>query len=63
MEENVIEIKNLVKKYKMYNKKKDRLLEILFPKVQRHTDFTAMNNLNLSVKKGEVVGILGRNVW
>ena len=61
MEENVIEIKNLVKKYKMYNKKKDRLLEILFPKVQRHTDFTAMNNLNLSVKKGEVVGILGRN--
>ena len=60
MEENVIEIKNLVKKYKMYNKKKDRLLEILFPKVQRHTDFTAMNNLNLSVKKGEVVGILGR---
>lgn len=61
MEEKVIEIKNLVKKYKMYNKKKDRLLEILFPKVQRHTDFTAMNNLNLSVKKGEVVGILGRN--
>ena len=61
MEENVIEIKNLVKKYKMYNKKKDRLLEILVPKVQRHTDFTAMNNLNLSVKKGEVVGILGRN--
>ena len=58
---NVIEIKNLTKRYKMYHKKKDRLLEILFPKVQRHTDFTAMNNLNLSVKKGEVVGILGRN--
>ena len=61
MEENVIEIKDLVKKYKMYGKKKDRLVEIMFPKVQRHTDFTAMNHLNLSVKKGEVVGILGKN--
>ncbi len=61
MEENVIEIKDLVKKYKMYGKKKDRLVEIMFPKMQRHTDFTAMNHLNLSVKKGEVVGILGKN--
>lgn len=33
----------------------------MFPKVQRHTDFTAMNHLNLNVKKGEVVGILGKN--
>ena len=61
MEENVIEIKDLVKKYKMYKQKKDRLVEIIFPKVQRHTDFTAMNHLNLNVKKGEVVGILGKN--
>ena len=61
MEENVIEIKDLVKKYKMYGKKKDRLVEIMFPKVQRHTDFTAMNHLSLNVKKGEVVGILGKN--
>ena len=61
MEENVIEIKDLVKKYKMYKQKKDRLVEIMFPKVQRHTDFTAMNHLNLNVKKGEIVGILGKN--
>ena len=61
MEDNVIEIEDLVKKYKMYSKKKDRLVEIMFPKIQRHTDFTAMNHLNLTVKKGEVVGILGRN--
>ena len=61
MEENVIEIKDLVKKYKMYNRKKDRLLEVIFPKKQRHSDFIAINNLNLSVKKGEIVGILGRN--
>ncbi len=60
-EEIVIEIKDLVKKYKMYNRKKDRLVEAIFPKVSRHTDFLAMNNLNLTIKKGEIVGILGRN--
>ena len=60
-EENIIEIKNLVKKYKMFDRKKDRLIETIFPKVERHKSFTAMNNLNLTVKKGEVLGILGRN--
>ena len=30
--ENVIEIRNLCKEYKMYHRKKDRLLEILLPK-------------------------------
>ena len=60
-EENVIEIKDLVKKYKMYHRKKDRLIETIFPKKKRHTDFLAMDNLNLNIKKGEVLGILGKN--
>ena len=59
--ETVIEIKNLVKNYKMFTRKKDRLIETIFPKIERHKNFTAMNNLNLTVKKGEVLGILGRN--
>ena len=45
----------------MFDRKKDRLIETLFPKVERHKDFTAMNHLDLTVKKGEVLGILGRN--
>ena len=60
-QESVIEIKDLVKKYKMFNRKKDRLIETIFPKMVRHTEFTAMNNLNLEIKKGEVLGILGKN--
>ncbi len=60
-EETVIEIKNLEKRYKMYNRKKDRLIEAIFPFMVRHTDFTAMDKLNLQVKKGEVLGILGKN--
>jgi len=59
--ENVIEIKNLCKKYKMYHRKKDRLLEILLPHYEKHSDFTALENFNLTLKKGEILGILGRN--
>lgn len=59
--ENVIEIKNLVKQYKMYNRKQDRLIETIFPKINRHTNFTAIDNLDLTIKKGEVLGILGKN--
>ena len=59
--EIVIKITNLVKDYKMYNRKKDRLLEAIIPKYERHQTFRAMDNLNLEVKKGEVLGILGKN--
>lgn len=62
MSETIIKIENLVKEYKMYARKKDRLMETLFPNfVHKHGTFKAMDNLNLEVQKGEVLGILGRN--
>lgn len=60
-EEIVVEIKNLTKEYKMYPTKKDRLIEAVFPGIQRHGTFRALDNLNLEVKKGEILGILGKN--
>lgn len=59
--ETAIEIKKLTKEYKMYPTKKDRLIEAVFPGVQRHGTFRALDNLNLEVKKGEILGILGKN--
>ena len=59
--ETVIKIENLTKEYKMYKTKKDRLVEAILPGVERHDTFRAMDNLNLEVKKGEVLGILGKN--
>ena len=59
--ETIIVIKDLVKDYKMFTRKQDRLIETIFPMAKRHSTFRAMNNLNLEVKKGEVLGILGKN--
>lgn len=60
-EENVIEIKKLRKEYKMYKSKKARLLETILPFYSNHETFCAINGLDLELKKGEVLGILGKN--
>ena len=59
--ECVIEIKNLKKDYKMYKTKKARLLEAVLPFYENHSTFSAINNLDLEIHKGEVLGILGKN--
>lgn len=60
-EEFAVKITNLKKEYKMYSGRKDRLLEILFPWLKKHQLFTAVDNLNLTIKKGEILGIVGKN--
>ena len=61
MSDTVVKITNLVKEYKMYARKKDRLLEAVLPGYTRHSVFRAMDDLSLEIKKGEVLGILGKN--
>ena len=56
-----IKIKNITKQYKMYESKQSRLLEMIFPKYKKHKVFTALDNLDLEVKEGEILGILGKN--
>ena len=56
-----IRINGLYKNYKMFARKKDRLLETIIPGLERHGTFKAMENFNLEVKKGEVLGVLGKN--
>ena len=58
----VISTTNLSKIYKLYNNPKDRLKESLHPRRKRyHKEFYALRNINIQVRKGEVLGIVGQN--
>ena len=63
MDKNVaIEVKNLTKSYKLYDKPMDRLKDSLgLAGKKRFKEHLALNNVSLSVKKGETVGIIGTN--
>lgn len=56
-----LELKSVGRVYKIYKRPLDRLLQLLpFIKVDYRV-FEALQPLNLTVKKGEVIGLLGKN--
>lgn len=57
----ILKIENLNKGYKIFARKKDRMLETLIPGLKRHGMFNALKDFNLELRKGEVLGILGKN--
>jgi len=62
MSDVVIKVENLTKVYKLYDKPIDRLKESLNPfKKIYHRDFYALNNVSFEVRRGEVLGIIGKN--
>ena len=57
-----IEVKNLTKSYTLYEKPSDRIKDSLgLAKRKKFKEKIALNNVNLTVKKGETVGIIGTN--
>ena len=61
---NVIEVKNVTMRFNMSKERVDSLKEyvIKFAKHQlKYEEFIALNDVSLSIKKGEVVGIVGLN--
>lgn len=60
--EDKIIVTNVTKVFNMYNSPTDKLKEAfsLSGKI-RHTEFKALSNLSFQVKKGEILGIMGRN--
>ncbi len=60
--DTAIEVKNLTKLYKLYDKPIDRLKDSLgLAGKRKFKEHLALNNVNLTVKKGETVGIIGTN--
>jgi len=57
-----VKFENASKYYKLYKEPKDRLKEALHPfKKKYHREFFALNKINLDIKQGEILGIVGRN--
>ncbi len=59
-EKGSIQIQNLTKVYRLYDKNTDRLKETFFKK-KYSKDHYALKNINLDIKKGESIGIVGTN--
>ncbi|MGG4049564.1 ABC transporter ATP-binding protein [Paenibacillus favisporus] len=60
--EVAIQVSNLSKIYKVYDKAVDRLKEALNPfRKTYHKDFSAVKDISFTLKKGEALGIVGKN--
>jgi lipopolysaccharide transport system ATP-binding protein len=56
----VLEVQRLSKRFKIYNRTADRLLEGLFGKA-RHRVHVALDDISFSLGQGEAIGVLGQN--
>lgn len=61
-EKIAIQVEKLEKAYKLYSKSSDRLIETLgFGRKKRHTEHYALKGVDLTIRQGETVGIIGTN--
>lgn len=59
---HVITVRNLSKRYQIYEKPRDRLMQMLVRnRRQLYREFWALQNASFSIGRGETVGIIGRN--
>lgn len=63
MENNIaINIEDVSKRYKLFKSKKHRAFNALLPFLGKsYEDFYALKDINLEVKKGDILGIVGNN--
>lgn len=61
-EKIAIQVDNVEKIYKLYDKPSDRLKEALgLGKGKHHTEYHALKGISMSIRQGECVGIIGTN--
>lgn len=62
MDDFAIQVNHVTKTYKLYENNKRRIIESLFPTVKpQFKKFNALNDISFNIKKGEIVGIIGKN--
>lgn len=58
----VVKLEDVSKYYKLYDSSRDRLKEALSPfRRKYHKEFYALQNISFELKRGECLGIIGRN--
>lgn len=63
-EENVIEVKDVSMQFRLYKEKVDSIKTYAIKKIKnqlQYEDFWALKNVSFEVKKGEAVGLVGKN--
>jgi len=61
-DDTIISVRNLTKKYNLYNHPLDMLKETFHPlRKKYHRDFYALTDVSFDIKRGETVGIIGKN--
>lgn len=63
-ERNVIEVRNVTKSFKIYHERKSTLFDHMLGFVNRNNTserLTVLDNITFDIKKGEMIGIVGRN--
>ncbi len=64
MSENVIEVENITKSFRIYHDKQNSVFETItspFTKKRHFEILTVLDDVSFTVKKGEMVGIIGLN--
>lgn len=62
MEEYAIQVKDVSKVYKLFDRNRDRLRDALgLTRKKLYKEYYALNHLSFDVKKGETIGIIGTN--
>lgn len=60
--EIIISINALSKTYKLYQRHRDRLKELIHPfRKKYHQPYHALKNINIEVRRGDILGIIGQN--
>ena len=60
MDDNILEVRDIIKEYELYTNNKHKLKSLLGAKVNTKK-FLALNGINFDLKKGESIGIVGIN--
>ena len=61
-QENAIEVRNIVKKFRVYMDRGRTLKELtLFSKRRKYEERLVLNDISFEVKKGEAIGLIGKN--